>query len=64
MLGLIKYAVVNASGAWMTLEASLAAARVVAYSYPGLHIERWTYPVLADGTHGAPHKQRLTGDLA
>lgn len=25
-----------------------------------MHIERWSYPVLPDGTHGAPRKRRLS----
>lgn len=59
MFGLLKFAVVTESGTWLDLLDNLAAARALSERNPGTHVERWVYPVLPDGTHGAPFKTRL-----
>jgi hypothetical protein len=55
---LVKYVIVTASGFWLDMGREQDMRPVVERT-PGTHLERWTYPVLPDGTHGDPVKQRL-----
>jgi hypothetical protein len=56
---LIKYAVVTASGNWLTLGTHRGEAERISLRHDGTHVERWVYHERPDGTHDDPIKTRL-----
>lgn len=58
MRRLTRYVLVTESGNWLHMADSYQEVEPLLAGNPGTHLERWVYPVLPDGTHGAPSKER------
>ncbi len=56
---MVKFVVVWWSGSWLHMLDTFREALAMSARNEGSHVERWTYGVLPDGTHGIPTKQRL-----